>query len=139
VKVKTLSGKEINLKLPNRRINWDKKCRSNFQFDVKQFFKPYWLVHSVYEEFRIPSLRLYIDLINFSKKIVIESNGEQHQEYNKHFHKGNPLNYLDQIARDRKKSDWCEINGFTFIEIYKDDIPYLSRQFFLEKFNVEIL
>jgi hypothetical protein len=139
LKVKLLSGREVNLRLPPRKIVWDAKCRSIFQFNVKQFFKPFWLTHSVYEELRIPGNLLYIDLINFSKKIVVETSGKQHQEYNKHFHKGNPLNFVDQIKRDLNKEKWCEINNFRFIEIFPEDYENLSRKYIMEKFNIDIL
>ncbi len=139
MKVKNLNGKDITLRLPSLKVIWDAKCRSNFQYDVKQFFKPFWLVHSVYEELRIPGCLLYIDLINFSKRIVIEANGEQHQEYNKHFHKGNPFNFLEQINRDMKKAKWCELNNFAFVEIFPDDFKVISRQYILDKFEVDIL
>lgn len=137
--ISLLNGKKVNLRLPVRKINWDKKCRSKFQFAIKQFFKPFWLTHSVYEELRIPGNLLYIDLINFSKKIVVETSGEQHQSYNKHFHKGNPLNYIGQIKRDLLKQEWCEMNGFEFIEIFPDDEEKISRAYIVEKYGIDIL
>ena len=46
--------------------------------------------------------------------------GDQHVKYVKHFHK-NRLKYLEQLKRDQKKLDFCEMNDIVLIEIYSSD------------------
>jgi very-short-patch-repair endonuclease len=132
------STKAVEVSVNKYLVDWDAECRSIFQRDVKQFFKKYWSNHKVLEEFRLPGSLLRVDLVNLNKKLLVETNGKQHEEYNKHFHKGSRVNFLKQIQRDQQKRDWAEANGFTMIEIEPKDLP-LSLEFFRKQFNVEII
>ena len=64
-------------------------------------------------------------IYNANKKIAIEVQGGQHIEYVKHFH-GNRLKYVDQLKRDKKKLDFCEINDIKLVEIYPQDVVNAS-------------
>jgi len=77
---------------------------------------------------------LSLDFFNASKKVAIEVQGHQHFSYVKFFH-GNRVNYLNQIKRDVKKIDFCEINNINLVEIYPKD--ELSKELF-QKFGVEL-
>lgn len=118
-------------------VDWDKKVGSNFQYDVKQFFRRFWEPCLVCEEFRIPGSLLRCDLINLSKKIIVEANGEQHDNFNPHFHRDSRYQYWKQIKRDVQKQEWADANGFQFIIILPDDMP-LTRIFVNEKFNLKL-
>lgn len=135
MKFKTLDGKERVLRnAKSYIIDWDKKSRSNFQFDVKKFLKKYWQEDVVFEEVRVVGTRLSLDFLNASKKIAIEVQGHQHFSYVKFFH-GDRINYLNQIKRDYKKIEFCELNKIKLVEIYpKDD---LSKELF-ERFGVNL-
>ena len=78
-------------------IDWDKKSRSKIQFKVKQFLKPYWQNHIVYEEFPVYGTRLKVDLLNATKKVAVEVNGRQHSSFNKFFHNNSRAEYLKSI------------------------------------------
>jgi len=109
--------------LPNARkylIDWEAKSLSKFQKKVKDFLHPYWKHDMVFEEFRIVGSRLSLDFYNANKKVAVEVQGGQHLKFIKHFHQ-NRTKYLDQIKRDQKKFDFCEVNGIKLIEIYPDD------------------
>ena len=130
------SQKLIAIKSPEKyRVKWDASCRSNFQKIVIQFFKPYCSHHQVFEELPVPGTNLRIDLIDLNSRVVIESNGTQHDKYNKFFHRGSVDNFLDQIQRDEKKRSWAEHNNFQFVEIYESDLP-LTAEFMKEKFGI---
>ena len=86
---------------------------------------PYWEHDIVFEEFRIVGTRLSLDFYNANKKIAIEVQGGQHIKYVKHFH-GNRLKYVDQLKRDKKKLDFCEINDINLVEIYPKDVVNAS-------------
>ena len=59
---------------------------------------------------------LSLDFYNANKKIAIEVQGDQHVKFVKHFHKTR-LKYLEQLKRDQKKLDFCELNGIKLVEI----------------------
>jgi len=135
MKFKTLDGKERSVKNVKKFIiDWDAKSRSKFQKDVKDFLKKYWHGDVVFEELRIVGTRLSLDFFNANKKIAIEVQGQQHFTYVKFFH-GNRINYLNQIKRDVKKIDFCNLNKINLVEIYPQD--ELSKDLF-EKFGVDL-
>lgn len=135
MKFKTLDGKDRTLRnLKSYIINWDGKSRSKFQFEVKQFLKKYWSGDVVFEELRIVGTRLSLDFFNATKKIAIEVQGNQHFSYVKFFH-GNRINYLNQIKRDYKKIEFCELNKIKFAEIYPKD--ELSKDLFA-RFDINL-
>ncbi len=128
--------KQVSKNLNKYIISWDAPERSNFQLRVKQYLKQYWQHNVCYSEIPVIGTRMTIDLFNATKRIAVESDGAQHNEYNKFFHKGSRLNYLGQIKRDVNKEKWCELNNIQLIRIFEDDI--LSKQFFLEKFEINL-
>jgi hypothetical protein len=135
MKFKTLDGKERSIRnIKNSIIDWNGKSRSKFQADVKQFLKKYWVGDVVFEELRIAGTRLSLDFFNANKKIAIEVQGQQHFTYVKFFH-GNRINYLNQIKRDVKKIEFCELNNIKLVEIYPKD--ELSKELF-QKFGVDL-
>lgn len=139
MKLKKLrSNAEVNINIAKYRVKWDAKCRSKFQFDLKQWFRKYWQSHICLEEFRIPGCLLKVDLINLNKRIMVEMNGVQHEGFNKHFHRNNRCNFLSQMTRDQLKREWAAANGFTIVEIEPKDLP-LTLEFFREKYDLEIL
>lgn len=122
MKFKTLNGKERFIKnARNYAISWDKKSKSNIQFKVKQFLRPYWRNDVVFEELRVVGTRLSLDLYNANKKIAIEVQGKQHTQFNKFFHNNNRANWLDQLKRDDLKLQFCLTNGIKLVEVYEDD------------------
>ncbi len=127
------SNKEININISKYKVDWDAPCRSKFQFNVKQWVRPYWQNHFCLEEFRIPGSILYCDFINVNKKIILETNGEFHRSYNKHFHAGSRINFLSQIKRDVAKAQWAVDNGFMLLEIFADDFEELNEQWFIDR------
>jgi len=139
MKLKKLrSSAEVNINIGKYRADWNRPCRSQFQYDVKQWFRRFWSSQICLEEFRIPGSLLRVDLVNLNKRMLVEINGAQHDAFNKHFHSGNRVNFLKQITRDSLKREWAEDNGFLMVEITPDDMP-LSREFFREKYGVDII
>ncbi len=137
-KIANAYGKLVPVKIKKYQINWDGKSKSKLQYNVKQFFKPFWKTHTVLEEYTIPSSRLMVDFINLSKKIAVEVHGRQHDDFVEHFHV-NRSGFLNSWRRDKEKREWVEMAGLTFIEIYEADIKDLSRKFFLDKYDIDIV
>ena len=101
---------------------------------IKKFLKKYWSGDVVFEELKVVGTRLTLDFFNATKRVAIEVQGHQHFTYVKFFH-GNRINYLNQIKRDYKKIEFCELNAIKLVEIYPND--ELSKVFF-EKFGVAL-
>lgn len=137
MKFYSIHGKLVNINLEKYRIDWDRKV-SKPQFQVKHFLFPFWRNDIVVEELRIPSSLLRIDLCNLTKKIIIEvSPRALHVNYNKFLH-GSRAGFLKKLKADAKKMVWAENNGFTFVELYDQEIDNLSVELFLEKFGIDL-
>ena len=131
-----INGKLQKKSVTKYLVDWDKKSRSKIQFTVKQFLKTYWKGQVVYEEFPVYGTKMSVDILNATKKIAIEVQGRQHNEFNKFFHSDSRLKYLESIKRDLKNAEWLEMNDFNLIEINEDEINQLSKKFFLTKFDI---
>jgi hypothetical protein len=129
--IPNISGvREVNVNLSKYKVKWDEFRASGAQSRAKQFFKPWWVADQVCEEFKIPGSRLRIDLINFSKRIVVEISGQQHEKFVKFYHK-NRQGFLKSIKRDFKKINWVKnIMGFNFVEVYDSEVDDLSVSYF---------
>lgn len=131
-------GKLVSKNVSKYLIDWDGKSRSKLQFRVKQFLKPYWKGHQMYEELPVFGTLLKIDLVNMTLKISIEVMGSQHSAYNKFFCNNSPANYLSSIKRDFKKLEYLEKNGFKVVEINYDEVDKLTPEFFKNKFDITL-
>lgn len=138
MKLYDIKGRLVNKSVSKYRIDWERKCRSNLQFEVKQFFKTFWYGQICYEEFPVYGTRMKVDLINMTKRIAVETQGPQHESFNKFFHNNSRANYLRSIVRDYNKIMWLESNDFKILEIFEQDLASLSRKYILDKFNVSI-
>ena len=81
-----INGKLINKNVRKNLIDWEGKSRSKLQFKFKQFFYPYWKNHIVYEEFPVYGTMLKVDILNATKRIAVEIQGNQHESFNEFFH-----------------------------------------------------
>ena len=132
-----VKGKLVSKNVSAYLVKWDKPCKSKAQKSVKDFLRPFWNCYIVYEEFPVYGTQLKVDLLNASLKIAVEVNGPQHNKFH-YFHNGQPLNYLKGIKNDWNKSEWLEKNGFKLVEINTDEIDTLSKNFFKEKFGINL-
>jgi hypothetical protein len=85
----------------------------------------------VYEEFPVAGTRMTLDIVNLTKRVALEIQGEQHSEFNPFFHNNSEINYWNQLHRDNEKRKWCEINNLRLVEIHPKDLPITKE--FLEK------
>lgn len=123
MKIQGLDGREYNLKLSNTT----RTTVSKPHFRMRQLLAKLFPLEHIYEEVTLlgtrtnkrPSL-LFADFIIPSLKMVIEVDGGQHDEYNKFFHEDKAA-YYKAVARDRDKSDWCDINGITLVRVKQKD------------------
>jgi hypothetical protein len=134
-----VNGTLVNKNVRKYLINWEGKSRSKLQYKFKRFFYPYWKDHIVYEEFPVYGSMLKVDLLNATKKIAVEIQGDQHESFNKFFHDNSRLKYLQSIKRDVKKEKWLEMNEFKFLQVYESDLKTLSPQYIEEKCGILII
>ena len=137
MKFKNIFGKDVNKTINRFLIDWNKPCKSKVQFNVKKFFEHCWDTHVVVEEFPVFGTRMKCDLINFTKKIAVETHGLQHDKFVKHFHK-TKTGFKNSVKRDLQKYQWLEMNGFRIIEIFENELINLSPEWIKEKFDIEI-
>lgn len=128
MKFSKLGGGEGNKDVTKYAIKWGAKSRSNYQRQVKEFLKAFWSRHMVYEEFPVVGTRMTLDIVNLTKRVALEIQGEQHGEYNAFFHNGSEINYWNQLGRDADKKEWCELNNIRLVEIFPKDLP-LTKEF----------
>lgn len=126
-----LESKNVNKYL----IDWDEKCRSKIQKKVKDFFRDHWENHVVYEEFPVFGSRLKVDLLNATKKIAVEVQGQQHTSYSKFFH-GCRAKYWKSIKRDVIKENWLINNGFQLVEVNFDEVDGISEKFLKKHYGI---
>ena len=138
MKLYDISGKLRYKSVQKYRIKWDAECRSNLQYEVKQFFKAYWMGQICYEEFPVYGTRMKVDMINMTKRIAVEVQGAQHDSFNKFFHNNSRANYLSSIKRDYDKRVWLESNDFKVLEVFEEDLPSLSKKYIMQKFEISI-
>ena len=128
MKFKTLDGKEKSIKnIKSSIVKWDGKSRSKFQFEVKKFLQKYWSGDVVFEELKVVGTRLTLDFFNANKRVAIEVQGQQHTKFVPFFHSSRGK-FLQQLKRDCKKLEFCEINNIKLIEIYS--VNELTKEFF---------
>lgn len=134
MKLKKMNGVAAFKNCTKYKMDWDKKSRSKYQFDLKTFLEPYLKNHIVYEEFPVYGTRMTVDIFDATTKIAYEMQGEAHLGFNKFFH-NTVNNYLSQIKRDQAKETWCNLNNIRYIEIYPKDFP-LTKEFFEKQFKI---
>lgn len=139
MKILDIYGRERRVNIKKYYIKWGEKVASNLQWGVKNIVEPFFRNDIVLEEFVIPSSLLRIDILNISKKIAIEVHGEQHEKYNKHFHK-TVSGYLSSYRRDGEKRKWIEETmSYKLIEVNFDEVDLFSRQWVIEKYGIDLL
>ncbi len=138
MKLYDIRGRLVNKSVTRYKINWDAACRSKLQYNVKQFFKTFWYGQICYEEFPVYGTRMKVDLVNMTKRIAVETQGAQHDSFNKFFHNNSRANYLRSITRDHDKRIWLENNNFKVLEIFEGDLKSLSRKYISDKFEIDI-
>jgi pyruvate-formate lyase-activating enzyme len=130
------SNRQVNVNVMKNLIDWDRVV-SKPQKKVKDFLKRYWVGHVVLEELVVPGTRWRMDLINLTRKIALEVSPDQHQHFTPFFHQ-NRFKFGASIQRDIKKEEWAIKNGFTFVEIYGEDIPNLSKEWFEKEYGITL-
>lgn len=96
-------------------------CRSNIQYECGQLLKKLFPSESILEDVPLPD-GFYLDFFIGSRKLAIEVQGRQHDEYVPFFHK-NKKGFIASQTRDYNKEQWCDLNGIILYKVKdKEDL-----------------
>lgn len=123
--------KLYSLKVSKFLIDWRREV-SRPQARVKQFLYQYWKFHIVLEEMTVPGSRCRLDLVNLTRRIVVEVSPSGSHSFNKFFHRDR-MRFGAAVQRDLDKHDWCLRNNFKYIELNDDDLENLSKELFADR------
>ncbi|RIA78969.1 hypothetical protein C1645_841925 [Glomus cerebriforme] len=68
---------------------------------------------------------LELDIPYYDYGFAIEVQGEQHEKFNKFFHRGDPNNFIKQQERDQLKKELCEENRIALRYVWYYEDPYI--------------
>ena len=128
------SDKQVNVNIRKYLIDWS-LSPSKQQKILQDFLYPFWKNKIICAEFRLPGSLFRVDLINISDRLAIEYSPDSTHDFNQYFH-GSRAGFLRRVKSDIWKIEELERNNFKIIEINEEDLNWLSKSFFLEKFNV---
>jgi len=90
--------------------------RGKFQSEVGDILSELYPGDVICEEFPCSGENLALDFFVPRKKVAVEVQGRQHHQFVEFFH-GDKAGFDKQKARDRRKQEWCEINGIRLVKI----------------------
>lgn len=109
------------------------KFAENVHRVLKQIFPFFTITPEHYVNYK--NTRLYFDFWVRELNIFFEVQGQQHQEFNKHFH-GDIDGFRSSKKRDNLKKEWIEKYDHHLVEIFPND--KLEKYFIMRKVYKEI-
>lgn len=148
MKQRTATGRVKDIPTAPYLVDWDDDQGSEFSANVLEFLRPYWRRDVVLAEWPVAGTRLRYDYVNLTRRIVIETDGIQHDVFNPHFHgmvsTGDPSDplarspkYLKQIMNDQLKDKVAQLNDFLMIRIKPKDLP-LTKEWFKSAWDLTL-
>ncbi len=97
----------------------DMRPRSKLHLRARNILVDLFPTVQILEEVAVPITRrekLFFDFYINTIKLVIEVHGQQHYKFNSLFHTS-AQDFAKQRKRDSRKSEWCEYNNITYVEL----------------------
>jgi hypothetical protein len=135
---KLKSDKVVTLNTRRYAIDWNNDGNSSLEVRFRELIYPYWKNSIVLFQPTIPGSQLKLDFLNVNKKLAVETDGSQHNTFNKFFHNNSRNTYLLSIRNDTKKEQWLERNGITLLRLTKEDLNLFSVKYIEDKFGILI-
>ena len=132
------SDKIISLNAKKYYINWEKDGDSSLEIKFRDLIYPYWKNSIILFQCAIPGSRLELDFLNINKRLCVEVDGEQHNNWNPFFYNNNRNNFVRAFKRDLDKESWCEKNSIKMLHLDKKDLDNFSPENILKNFNIDI-
>ena len=114
MKFNSTSGRIITVNLENAARSKRPENASSPQRHVREVLTKLFPGIIFYEDFYVDGL--FLDFFGPSLQIVIEVDGDQHDKFNKFFHR-NGAGFTRHALRDGRKEQFCEINNITLVRI----------------------
>lgn len=117
MKIKGLDDKEYSWSLSSK----PRGNASKHHLRARAVLKKIYPCDTISEELSLPGSRtknngtLFADFYLNSRKMMVEVQGEQHESFSMHMHKGDKRNFFKGKLRDNTKYNWCLLNGITLI------------------------
>jgi len=137
MKWKTASGKFKNIPMDKYLVDWNGKQDSLFSRDVLAFLKPFWKHDIVCAQVPVAGTRMSYDYVNVSKRVIVEADGQQHDNLMLGFFHKTSEDYKAQIKRDIEKDELAEKNGFKMVRVKPSDLP-LNKEWFLKNYDINL-
>lgn len=102
---------------PAQRFGKERSKVSEPHKNARELLKEIYPMTVILEEVPLPIQRgqtLFADFYIASQKLIIEVNGEQHDEFNSFYYK-NRTAFTKAKKRDVTKQDWCDLNNLSLI------------------------
>ena len=125
MKIQGLDGKTYSWIPSNNIVETEK--RSGLHNKARQLLKEKYPNDRILEELVLPGTKtenrkstLKADFFVPTRSLIVEVHGSQHTEFNNFFFK-NKMEFYKAQARDKDKKRWCEMNEFSFIELFHNE------------------
>lgn len=127
-----ISGQQIGVNLTNASMT-GRLAKSKYQTNVYNVLQEEFANLDIYPEFHVNGL--FFDFFIPSIRLMIEVDGEQHDSFNKFFHK-NGSKFVAAIKRDENKKEFCDINRITLVRLNINEA--MQKEKILEKIKNEL-
>lgn len=117
MKVVDLSGRQHTWSLKGYQVeSGDTRPRSSGHLACRALLKKLFPLDVILEEIPCPGENLFLDFFLPARKIAIEIQGRQHDNFVPFFQKTKPKFYQSQ-QRDRRKAEFCKLNGIKLVAL----------------------
>lgn len=117
MKVTGLDGKTYSWKLNSKPRSTASKPHKRCRALLKSLYP----LDLILEEVSLPgSGKLYLDFYLPLRRISIEVQGQQHENFIPFFHP-NKLEFFKAKKRDKNKAEWCELNTIKLISLSDEE------------------
>jgi len=119
--IRDLNGRTHSWQL-GKYVGKQRMETSQLHADTRDFLTEKYPAMQILEEVYLPGESMFLDFYMPAMKLAIECQGVQHDKFVPHFH-GSKMKFFAGKANDRRKLEWCQLNGIKLIYFYpKEDV-----------------
>lgn len=122
MKVTDLNGNIVNWPPKGHIVNAnDSRPRSQGHILARAILVELFPFDVVLEEVKLPGTNLFFDFVIVSRRLIVEVDGEQHDNFSSFFH-GDKEEFVKSKQRDSLKEEWSICNNFKLVRLkYNED------------------
>jgi len=116
MKITDLLGKTLEWKVKGYVAGDGHRTNSGLHNIARDTIRSVFMTVQFKEEVPIPTGKgtLFLDFYIPVHKLAVEVHGQQHYEFNLHYHQTR-ANFIAHKQRDANKEEWCRINGIMLV------------------------